>query len=128
MTVVAQQMQNSWEKKRKDKEAKYFQEAQALLTKCIAQRTEEFTEAAEELDDKYEKFVLEYASVEDEIRNLWTQLLKEQQKLLLLAEQKHQGVRECEKERERGQVQGMAIAKKAMEDCSRLVTTLRHPE
>lgn len=26
---------DSWEKKRKDKEAKYFQEAQALLTKCV---------------------------------------------------------------------------------------------
>ena len=34
----------------------------------------------------YEKFVIEYAKVEDEIRKLWLQLLREQQMLLVCAE------------------------------------------
>ena len=76
----------------------------------------------------------EYAVVEDEIRKLLLQLLREQQKICVcvlhyslsdrrrddcirqdLAEAKHKKMVESEKARERGHVQGMAVAKKAME-------------
>ncbi|KAI0920437.1 hypothetical protein AcV5_010168 [Taiwanofungus camphoratus] len=124
MAAVAQQMQTSWEKKRKEKENTFFQEAKVELSKCVSTRTDKFAEAIEEMNGVYEKFVLDYASVEDNIRKLWAQLLEEQEKLLNLSEQKHRRLIETEKEREKGQVQGMAMAKKAMEDFNQLINLL----
>lgn len=79
--------------------------------------------------------MIEYAQVDDHIRKLWLQLQQEQQKLLvsllvvpgtgcvcidvdwvqLLSEKKHKAMIETDREREKGQVKGMAIAKKAVE-------------
>ncbi|CCM02115.1 uncharacterized protein FIBRA_04192 [Fibroporia radiculosa] len=118
----------TWEKKRKEKEAKFFQEADIGLNKCISTRVDEFTNAVNEMNGVYEKFILDYAGIEDEIRKIWTELLREQQRLRVLSEQKLNRVSAGEQERERGQVQGMAIAKKAMEDYTRLVTALRPSE
>jgi len=126
MAVVAKQMQSSWEKKRKEKEAKYFTEAQAVLSQYIESHREEYLEAIAEMTNVYEQFVQDYAGVEDEIRKLLLQLSREQQKMLNLAENKSRQMVESEKVRERGQVQGMATAKKAMEDFNRFASML-HP-
>lgn len=84
-------------------------------------------------NDAYERFVLEYAQVDDQIRKLWLQLQQEQHKLLvslfisvgcangltvvaqLLSERKHKSMTDNDREREKGQVKGMAITKKAVE-------------
>ncbi|RPD77064.1 hypothetical protein L226DRAFT_569275 [Lentinus tigrinus ALCF2SS1-7] len=115
MAAVAAQMQSSWDKKRKEKEAKYLQTSKAELNACITSRLEEYTAAMMDLNSAYDKFVLDYAQVDDQIRKLWLQLLQEQQKLLALSEKKHKTAVETDKEREKGQVKGMAIAKKAVE-------------
>jgi len=125
MAVVAQEMQSSWEKKRKEKEGRFLQQAKSELDACISSTTAEFADAVTEIDGIYEKFVFDYAAVEDEIRQIWVQLLAEQQKLLRLAEQKYKSTAEHENEREKGQVQGMAIAKRAMEDFNRLIQSLQ---
>ncbi|KAH9948470.1 hypothetical protein B0H21DRAFT_235023 [Amylocystis lapponica] len=121
MAVVAQQMQSSWEKSRKEKEAKFFQEAKAGLNHWTIATSDEYSRAIAEMNGIYEKFVSDYAAVEDDIRKIWVQLLKEQQTLLVLAEKKHKHMIESDKEREKGQVQGMAIAKKAMEGLDMLL-------
>ncbi|RDX44100.1 hypothetical protein OH76DRAFT_1409469 [Lentinus brumalis] len=124
MAAVAAQMQSSWEKKRKEKETKYLQMAKADLNACIGGRLEEYSAAMTDLNSTYEKFVLDYAQVEDQIRKLWLQLLQEQQKLLALSDKKHKAAGETDKEREKGQVKGMAIAKKAVEDFGYLISSL----
>ncbi|OBZ74415.1 hypothetical protein A0H81_05376 [Grifola frondosa] len=106
MAAVAQQMQSSWEKKRREKEAKFLQISKVELEKCITAKRDEYTNAVADMERIYEKFVLEYAQVEDDIRKIWIQLLKEQQKLLALAEHKHKQMLASEKEREKGQVKG----------------------
>ncbi|KZT64853.1 hypothetical protein DAEQUDRAFT_759697 [Daedalea quercina L-15889] len=128
MAVVAKQMQTSWEKKRKDKETKYFTDAQTVLHQCVTEHKEGFLEAVADLNSAYEKFVQDYAGVEDEIRKLLIQLSLEQQKLVTLAGKKHEQMAESEKIREREQVRGMAVAKKATEDFHRLTTTLHDHE
>ncbi|KAI0632886.1 hypothetical protein C8Q77DRAFT_1120311 [Trametes polyzona] len=124
MAAVAAQMQSSWEKKRKEKESKFLQSAKAELKECIAGRTEAYNAAIADLNGAYERFVIEYAQVDDEIRKLWTRLQQEQQKILSLSEQKHRGMLERDRERENGQVKGMAITKKAVEDFGRLIGSL----
>ncbi|KZT05206.1 uncharacterized protein LAESUDRAFT_233519 [Laetiporus sulphureus 93-53] len=128
VAAVAQQMHTSWEKKKKEKENKFARDAKSSLDRCVSNRATEYAEAMAEFNEVYEKFIMDYAAVEDEIRNLWVHLLREQQKLLVLAEQKHKRVVESEKVRERGQVQGMAMAKKAMEDYIQLANSLRNVE
>ncbi|KAI0759112.1 hypothetical protein C8Q74DRAFT_1301937 [Fomes fomentarius] len=124
MAAVAAQMQSSWEKKRKDKETRYLQNAKEELDKCISGRLEEYITAIVELNGVYENFVIQYAQVEDQIRKLWLQLLQEQQKLLSLAEKKQESAVVNDKDREKGQVKGMAIAKKAVEDFGVLISSL----
>ncbi|KAI0742731.1 hypothetical protein C8Q80DRAFT_1190498 [Daedaleopsis nitida] len=126
LATVATQMQSSWEKKRKERESKYLHNAKEELEKCIFGRSEEYTDAITELNSAYEKFVFEYAQVEDDIRKLWMQLLQEQQKLLALSERKSKAARENDEERERGQVKGMAVAKKAVEDFGHLISSVEH--
>ncbi|KAJ8482558.1 hypothetical protein ONZ51_g5284 [Trametes cubensis] len=124
MQVVAAQMQTSWEKKRKEKKTKFLQSAKSDLDKCIASRLEEYNTAVAEINAAYDKFVLEYAQMDDHIRRLWLQLQQEQQKLLALSEKKNKTMSDNDRERETGQVKGMAIAKKAVEDFGKLVASL----
>ncbi|KAI0656318.1 hypothetical protein C8Q70DRAFT_347109 [Cubamyces menziesii] len=124
MAVVAAQMQTSWEKKRKEKETKFLQSAKSDLDKCIASRLEEYNTAVAEINAAYDKFVLEYAQMDDHIRRLWLQLQQEQQKLLALSEKKNKTMSDNDRDRETGQVKGMAIAKKAVEDFGKLVASL----
>ncbi|KAH9893949.1 hypothetical protein C8Q73DRAFT_693890 [Cubamyces lactineus] len=124
MAVVAAQMQTSWEKKRKEKETRFLQTAKSDLDKCIASRLEEFNTAVAEINAAYDKFVFEYAQVDDHIRRLWLQLQQEQQKILTLSERKNKTVSDNDREREAGQVKGMAIAKKAVEDFGKLVASI----
>ncbi|GBE87138.1 hypothetical protein SCP_1003850 [Sparassis crispa] len=125
MAVVAQEMQTSWEKKRKEKEGRFLQLAKNELESRISATTDELASTVAEINGIYEKFVLEYASIDDDIRRIWVELLREQQRLLVLAQQKHKFMAERDKEREKGQVQGMAIAKRAMEDFNRLISSLQ---
>jgi len=122
MMVVAQQMQTSWEKKRREKETKFLQVAKAELDKCISARSTEFAKAVAEII--YQKFVTDYAVAEDEIRKIWLETLAEQQTLPTTAEKKHKAYIESDKQRERGQVQAMAVVKKAVEDAHRLISSL----
>ncbi|OSD03657.1 hypothetical protein PYCCODRAFT_1434045 [Trametes coccinea BRFM310] len=124
MAAVAAQMQSSWEKKRKEKEAKFLQMAKADLDKCVTARLDEFNVAVAQLNGAYDKFVMEYAKADDKIRKLWLQLQHEQEKLLMFSEKKHKAMSDNDRERERGQVKGMAVTKKAVEDFGKLITSL----
>ncbi|TBU59875.1 hypothetical protein BD310DRAFT_923900 [Dichomitus squalens] len=124
MAAVAAQMQSSWEKKRREKESKFVRHAKEELDKCLLARIEEYTAAVTEINGAYDKFVFEYAQVEDHIRKLWLELQQEQQALLVTSEKRHKLAVEREGEREKGQVKGMAMAKKAVQDFSAVISSL----
>ncbi|EPQ55784.1 hypothetical protein GLOTRDRAFT_138576 [Gloeophyllum trabeum ATCC 11539] len=124
LAVVAQQMQVSWEKKKKDKEAKFLQVAKREVDKIVTQHADRFSNAVEEINTVYEQFVAEYAAAEDEIRALWTAIAKEQQAFIELAMEKKESGLHREKEREESQLDGMASCKRACEDLGSLITSL----
>ncbi|KAI0351600.1 hypothetical protein OH77DRAFT_1429422 [Trametes cingulata] len=124
MAAVAAQMQTSWEKKRKEKETRFLKDAREEVDKCITVRLEEYSAAVADINAAYDRFVLEYAHVEDHIHKLWLQLQQEQNKLLMLSEKKHKTIVANDREREKGQVKGMAVAKKAVEDFGKLTASL----
>ncbi|KAJ3525303.1 hypothetical protein NM688_g8422 [Phlebia brevispora] len=115
MAAMAQQVQSTWQKKKKENEEKFLQTAKKELEKCGASRAEEFTEVLEEMQAIYEQFAMDYAKAEDSIRAKWQQLLDVQEKCLQYSKNKHTMVVEADKAREKGQVKGMAISKKAVE-------------
>ncbi|KAI1790598.1 hypothetical protein LXA43DRAFT_486213 [Ganoderma leucocontextum] len=124
MAAVATQMQTSWEKKRKEKETRFIHNAREDIDKCLADRNEEYAAATTELNRAYEKFVFDYAQVEDQIRKLWLQLVHDQEKLLDISNKRQKANETNDSEREKGQVKGMAIAKKAVEDFSVVISSL----
>ncbi|KAI0727790.1 hypothetical protein C8Q72DRAFT_838640 [Fomitopsis betulina] len=126
----------SWEKQRKEKEMAYLNDAQNILDQCLESHREDILGAIADMNTTYEKFVQDYAVVEDKIRKLLLQLSRAAEdprmyfpmlaSQLDLAEAKHKKM--VEKLRERGHVQGMAVAKKAMEDFNRLANSLHMSE
>lgn len=124
MELVAKQMQSSWEKKKKEKEQKFLELAQAELLRSGAMRADEFADAAQKMDSIYEQFVMEYAGVCDDIRRILTAMHDEQKKFLTIVQQQKYALAQSDKEREMGQVRGLAIAKKALTDYGRLIETL----
>ncbi|KAF7795196.1 hypothetical protein EIP86_006345 [Pleurotus ostreatoroseus] len=104
------------QKKRKEGEEKFLLGARRELERCGAEHAEAFGDVVEEMQAVYDQFTLDYARAEDAIRAKWAQLLAVQTKCL-----------EADKAREKGQVRGMAAAKKAVEDFGTLVSSLTDP-
>ncbi|CAL1702976.1 unnamed protein product [Somion occarium] len=123
MAAVTQQMQATWEKKRKENEAKFLTLAKAELDRSD-EKADEFIEVTEKMDSIYARFLMDYASISDDIRRIMVALLDEHSSLLELARRKRKTIDEANRQREKGQVQGLAMTKKAVEDCNRLICSL----
>ncbi|KAH8101248.1 hypothetical protein BXZ70DRAFT_118747 [Cristinia sonorae] len=124
MELVAKQMQSSWDKKKKEQEEKFLATAKTELLKCAKSRVEEVVDATKQMDSIYEQFLMDYAGICDEIRHILTTMREEQIKMTKLIQSKHTSMRDSEKEREMGQVRGLATAKKAIADTHDLIETL----
>lgn len=124
MAAIAQQMQVSMEKKKKEKEAKFFQAAKTELNQMVDDRAAEFVECVAEIDGIYSDFQVAYATTEDDIRRLWIQILEEQKKLQALAVAKRKSNVEREMRREQGHTKALTHARKACEDMERLIVSL----
>ncbi|TDL16359.1 hypothetical protein BD410DRAFT_832128 [Rickenella mellea] len=124
MAAIAQQMQVSMEKKKKEKEMKLLQAAKNEMNKLVDDKAAEFTECVAEMDGIYSDFQFAHASAEDDIRKLWIQILEEQKKLQALAIAKYKSNVEREKRREQDHIKAMTHARKACEDMQRLIASL----
>ncbi|KAK7680862.1 hypothetical protein QCA50_016172 [Cerrena zonata] len=124
MSMVTHQLQSNWEKKRKDHEAKFLDVSKAELSQVAADRVEDFTDITSQMDSIYAQFLLEYATVCDDIRRAMVSLLEDQQQLIELVRKKSNGIQEADREREKDHVQGMAVVKKAVQDSNQLLRSL----
>ncbi|KIP11574.1 hypothetical protein PHLGIDRAFT_456401 [Phlebiopsis gigantea 11061_1 CR5-6] len=76
--TIAQQVQSSWEKKKRESEARFLSTAKAELDRGGRERSREFVKEVDEMQAIMERFVSDYAAIEDKIRALWQQLLHAQ--------------------------------------------------
>lgn len=113
--TMAQQVQSSWEKKKRENEARFLATAQKELDACGKQKATLFVREAEEMQAILDRFASDYAAVEDKIRGLWQELLVSQSRALESDKKRYAEAIEWDKDREKGQVRGMAISKKAVE-------------
>ncbi|TCD60200.1 hypothetical protein EIP91_010550 [Steccherinum ochraceum] len=124
MELVAQKMQTSWEKKRKDQEQKFLQGAKTELAVCGNGHAEEFASAIKQMDSIYEQFLMDYATICDDIRRILTGIAEEQKKFMTVMTRQQKSVIESDKEREASQINGLAMAKKAIADHLDLIEAL----
>ncbi|EKM52634.1 uncharacterized protein PHACADRAFT_149462 [Phanerochaete carnosa HHB-10118-sp] len=121
---MAQQVQSSWEKKKGESEAKFLAAARAELGSCGKRGAAMFVRETEEMHAILEHFVSDYAALEDKIRGLWQRLLISQANSLESNRKLHVAALDMDQTREKGQVRGMAISKKAVEDCNKFILAL----
>ncbi|KAH8115117.1 hypothetical protein DFH11DRAFT_1688705 [Phellopilus nigrolimitatus] len=124
MATIAQQMQVSMEKKKKEKEVKFLQTAQVELTRNLSEKAHDFADGVAEMDKIFSDFQDAYAANEDHIRKLWDAILKEQLRLQVLIEEKQTAVVEREKRREEEHIQALTHGRKACEEFQRLIDSL----
>ncbi|CAK5269975.1 unnamed protein product [Mycena citricolor] len=112
------------EKKRKETEKKFLQAAKNKLSSEISSAAAVVKNAVEESEKVYAKFVLDYASSEDSIRALWTEIRVEQQKLVELARKQRAASDALRSTTEKAQIEGMAQVKEACEETRAVISTI----
>jgi len=75
-------------------------------------------------DATFSKFVIDYATIEDEIRTLWLLIRKEQEIMLGLAQKHLFANTEGAKVTEKGQIKGMARTKEACQDMRQIIESI----
>ncbi|CAK5268905.1 unnamed protein product [Mycena citricolor] len=122
--AVAQQLLVTKEKKRKETEKKFLQAAKNKLSSEISSAAAVVKNAVEESEKVYAKFVLDYASSEDSIRALWTEIRVEQQKLVELGRKQRAASDALRSTTEKAQIEGMAQVKEACEETRAVISTI----
>ncbi|CAK5268904.1 unnamed protein product [Mycena citricolor] len=112
------------EKKRKETEKKFLQAAKNKLSSEISSAAAVVKNAVEESEKVYAKFVLDYASSEDSIRALWTEIRVEQQKLVELGRKQRAASDALRSTTEKAQIEGMAQVKEACEETRAVISTI----
>ncbi|TEB40124.1 hypothetical protein FA13DRAFT_1784729 [Coprinellus micaceus] len=69
------------EKKRQEKERKFMEQASVLLLKDLSKASDDIQVSSKSIEAAFSKFLNDYAAVEDRIHHLWTDVVKEHQKL-----------------------------------------------
>ncbi|KAL5478690.1 hypothetical protein ACEPAI_1967 [Sanghuangporus weigelae] len=124
MANIAQQMQTSMEKKKKEREVRFLQAAQSEFSRILSEKAHELQDGVAEIDKIYVGFQDAYVANEDNIRRLWTAIFEEQLKLHDLVDEKHGSTIEGEKRREKDHIQSLTHCRKACEESQRLIDLL----
>ncbi|THH02314.1 hypothetical protein EW145_g6764 [Phellinidium pouzarii] len=129
MATIAQQMQASMEKKKREKEIKFLQATQAELSKTLSERAHEFSDGVAGIDKSFTNFQDAYAANEDHIRKLWDAILQEQLKLQVSIAPICRvafvaTTADREKKREQEHIRALAHGRKACEEFQRLIDSL----
>ncbi|PAV15579.1 hypothetical protein PNOK_0843700 [Pyrrhoderma noxium] len=124
MATIAQQMQATMEKKKKEKETKFLHAAQSELSKLLSEKASSFSNNVNEINKIFSEFQDAYARNEDQIRKLLDAILKEQLNLQIIFDEKNKNSIDMEKRREKEHIQALTRGRKACEEFDRLVGSL----
>ncbi|KAI0042637.1 hypothetical protein FA95DRAFT_1682437 [Auriscalpium vulgare] len=127
MTLIAQQVQASLEKKNKQRDAKYVQATKNELQKVLKGRAAEVLELKDELSGRVEDFMTEYAENEDAIRALWLDISKHRDELMTSTRKEGDQLAEAERSRAEECVGPLTRYKAACDEVNRTVASLVAP-
>ncbi|KAJ6462433.1 hypothetical protein C8R45DRAFT_1026771 [Mycena sanguinolenta] len=122
--AIAQQVMASKEKKRKEHEKRFLQVAKNKLNAERIAAVEEFKNTVDVTGKVYEKFIFDYAAVDDHIRALWMEIKKEEQTLIDIAKKRRVKNRAQYLTTEKAQIGGMGQVREACRDARLTIGTL----
>ncbi|KIK93759.1 hypothetical protein PAXRUDRAFT_494344 [Paxillus rubicundulus Ve08.2h10] len=106
----------SWQKQKREKENKMLQDTQAELDEHLINKEKEIEGTVKAMDEAYQDFLTQYATIEDKQREVITKIIETQNTLLSLSVKRHQKVIKLNQEAEDGQLEGMSQVKQACKD------------
>ncbi|KAF9051016.1 hypothetical protein BDZ89DRAFT_1125994 [Hymenopellis radicata] len=86
--ALAERVLAAKDKKKKETEKKFLAAAHKHLTKDTSEASDQLEALYQAAHDEYQKFIISYASVDDEIRSLWEAIRAEYNNLAALAQKR----------------------------------------
>ncbi|KAF9463359.1 hypothetical protein BDZ94DRAFT_622255 [Collybia nuda] len=126
--AIAQHYTALRDKKKKENERKFLAAAQKQLSQAVENPAEEVKSTVSAMESLFSEFLLQYAVCEDTIRNLWSQVQKEQEKLLTFAQARHAANIEAGKKVEDDHISGLSRTKNACYDFEKIIKQIRHQD
>ncbi|KAK0241950.1 hypothetical protein EDD85DRAFT_421431 [Armillaria nabsnona] len=112
------------EKKKKETEKKFLAAGQKHLLKETTNASASIQSTYQAVNEEFQRFTMEYASIEDEIRALWSRLHQEQQSLASIAEKRRLALQASTKACEVKHIKTMGLMREACYENERIVTNL----
>ncbi|RDB17492.1 hypothetical protein Hypma_000994 [Hypsizygus marmoreus] len=116
------------EKKRKEGEKNFLKTAYKQLSQDVATPTDEVKCSVTAIEALYSDFLQQYAANEDLIHKLWTQIQKEQQKLVALTKKRLALNTEAGKKVEEGHITGLSRTKAACREYQEVINQIVPPD
>ncbi|KAK0461428.1 uncharacterized protein EV420DRAFT_1640917 [Desarmillaria tabescens] len=122
--ALAERVFATKEKKKKETEKKFLAAAQKHLLKEVTNASANIQSTYQAANEEFQRFTMEYASIEDEIRALWDRLHQEQQLLASTAEKRRNTLLASAQTYEAKHIKAMGLVKEACNENDRIVTAL----
>lgn len=120
-TDIVKKMESKWDKARKEKESKFLTILQRDVDDVLEARQRNFLEGTQKISAMYEDFQLEYASIEDDIRQTWVKIGEVVNSLEVSSEEQAALHQEVEEARAEEQLQAIALKRAAIDAFDRQI-------
>ncbi|KAK0212999.1 hypothetical protein DFS33DRAFT_1377445 [Desarmillaria ectypa] len=109
--ALAERVFATKEKKKKETERKFLAAGQKYLVKETTNASANIQSTYQVANEEFQRFTMEYASIEDEIRALWDRLRQEQHSLASIAEKRRTTLLASAKACEAKHIKAMGLVK-----------------
>ncbi|KAK0225757.1 hypothetical protein IW262DRAFT_709845 [Armillaria fumosa] len=122
--ALAERVFAAKEKKKKETEKKFLAAGQKHLLKETTNASASIQSTYQAVNEEFQRFTMEYASIEDEIRALWSSLHQEQQSIAKMAEKRRLALQASIQACEAKHIKTMGLVKEACYEGEKVYTDL----
>ncbi|KAK0485638.1 hypothetical protein IW261DRAFT_1559089 [Armillaria novae-zelandiae] len=122
--ALAERVFAAKEKKKKETEKKFLAAGQKYLLKEITNASASIQSTYQAVNEEFQRFTLEYASTEDEIRALWSSLHQDQQSIAKIAEKRRLALQASIQACEAKHIKTIGLVKEAYYEGEKVCTDL----
>ncbi|KAF5371669.1 hypothetical protein D9758_003537 [Tetrapyrgos nigripes] len=119
--AVAEQYMASKEKKKKEAQKKFLASGHRLVQKELSAVSNEMQETKQSIEEIHEAFLINYAAEQDNIRQIWTEILEEHRRLQSIIKERIKSNEASAAECETAQIKGMAKVQEACFEIQRVI-------
>ncbi|THV01966.1 hypothetical protein K435DRAFT_963349 [Dendrothele bispora CBS 962.96] len=119
--AVAEQYIASREKKKKELQKRFLASGQKLVAKELSTASAEMQSTVQSVEEIQEAFLINYATEQDNIRRIWTEIMEQHRKLQALVQQRIEANQVAGEECEVAQIQALSKMKEACEEVKNVI-------